>query len=91
MIWGQKNYERFNVRKLGFPIKHCFVTKSNFFATLRLAREDMVDMLICTDVLPHIHKRVTESLVRPRLVHAYAACLLVLPHYTSAPFDYDGS
>lgn len=45
--------------------KQCFVTKSIFSVTLRLAQEGMVDMqgqgrlLICTDVPPHIHERVT--------------------------------
>lgn len=77
--------------------RRCFVTKSNFSVTLRLAREDMVDMqggyrlLICTDVPPHIYKRVTTVTGSPSPGANWRSLPLGPFASHTAPFDSDGS
>lgn len=73
------------------------MSRSNFSVTLRLAREDMVDMqggyrlLICTDVPPHIHKRVTAVTGSPSPGVRLHSLPLGPSTLHAAPFDSDGS
>lgn len=77
--------------------KQCFVNKSNSLVTVRLAQEDMVDMqggyslLICTDVPPHIHKRVTTVAGSPSPGAHLRSLLLGPSTLHMALFDSDGS
>lgn len=61
-----------------FLSKRRLVTESHFFVTLRLSREDMVDMQGHTHRCSPSYPRACDH----SHWFAYAACLLVLPHHT---------
>lgn len=73
------------------------VSRGNFSVTLQLAWEDMVDMqggyrlLICTDVPPHIHKRVTTVTGSPSPGVRLRSLRLGPSTLHAALFDSDGS
>ena len=73
------------------------MSRGNFSVTLRLAWEDMVDMqggyrlLICTDVPPHIHKRVTTVTSSPSPAVRLRSLPLGPSTLRAALFDSDGS